>query len=330
MNQKIVVIGSNSFSGANFTNYALNKGWDVFGFSRSNELHEIFLPYKREAYTGKFCFVKADLNKNLNDIMALINLEKVNYVVNFAAQSMVAESWDNPEHWFQTNIVSTVNLHNRLRHCDFLEKYVHITTPEVYGNTSNYIRENEPFSPNTPYAVSRAAADMSLRTFFNTYGFPVVFTRSANVYGPGQQLYRIIPKAILSFCLGNIIALHGGGVSRRSFIHINDVSRAIWLVMLKGCIGQTYHISTKEIITIEQLIRKICIEMKVDFDNHVKITFERLGKDSAYLLNSDKIREELYWNDEISLQEGIVECIKWVNKNLSVLSSFPVEYVHQL
>ena len=110
---------------------------------------------------------------------------------------MVGESWLNPDHWMMTNVVSTVRLHDRLRSFDFLERYVHVTTPEVYGSTEGWVREDAPFNPSTPYAVSRAAGDMSLRTYFATYGFPVVFTRAANVYGPGQQLYRIIPRTIL-------------------------------------------------------------------------------------------------------------------------------------
>lgn len=326
---KVAVIGSNSFSGSNFIKLALSKGWDVFGFSRSQEPDPMFLPYKWINYSGRFYFTKADLNKNLDQIMDIINKEKIKYIVNFAAQSMVAQSWEYPEHWFQTNVISMVNFHNKLRYCDFLEKYVHVTTPEVYGSTNDYIKEDHHFLPSTPYAVSRAAADFSLMTFFNAYNFPVVFTRAANVYGPGQQLYRIIPKAILSFSLGSNIELHGGGISKRSFIHINDVVDATWLVMLQGRIGETYHISTKEIVTIEQLVKKICIEMNVDFNKNVKITQDRLGKDSAYLLNSDKIRKELNWNDKISLKEGILECITWTHKHLDALVGVSMDYLHK-
>ena len=124
--------------------------------------------------------------------------ERPTHVVNFAAQSMVGESWLHPDHWMMTNVVSAVRLHDLLRNYDGLERYVHVTTPEVYGSTDGWVTEDAPFNPSTPYAVSRAAGDMSLRTYFANYQFPVVFTRAANVYGPGQQLYRIVPRTIVA------------------------------------------------------------------------------------------------------------------------------------
>jgi dTDP-glucose 4,6-dehydratase len=158
-------------------------------------------------------------------MMELINREKPSFVINFAAQSMVGESWINPDHWFMTNVVSTVRFHERLRRCAFVKKYVHVTTPEVYGSTSGLVNENALFNPSTPYAVSRAAADMSLKTFFAAYRFPVVFTRAANVFGPGQRLYRLVPKTILFINLGKKLQLHGGGYSERSFITIFAMRR---------------------------------------------------------------------------------------------------------
>ena len=224
MNKKIAVIGSNSFSGASFVLSALEAGFEVVGISRSQKPHAVFLPYE---FSGKeIAFHKLDLNHDLEKIMNVIKLKKPEYIVNFAAQSMVAQSWENPDHWFNTNLVSTVRLHDELRHCDFLKKYVHISTPEVYGNCEGHIKEKNSYYPSTPYAVSRAAADMSLHTFFDSYNFPVVFTRAANVYGPGQQLYRIIPRTILYIKMGKKLQLHGGGTSERSFIHMKDVSEA--------------------------------------------------------------------------------------------------------
>ncbi len=186
--------------------------------------------------------------------MALLERERPAYVVNFAAQSMVAESWLHPEHWFMTNVVSTVRLHDRLRAMKFLERYVHVSTPEVYGSTSGDVREDAPFNPSTPYAVSRAAADMSLRTFHAAYGFPVVYTRAANVYGAGQQLYRIVPRTILNARLGRKLQLHGGGTSERSFIHVMDVADATYRIACNGKNGDAYHISTDRIVSIHNLV----------------------------------------------------------------------------
>jgi dTDP-glucose 4,6-dehydratase len=265
----------------------------------------------------------------LNEIVDLIHDAETKYVVNFAAQGMVAESWQNSEHWFQTNVVSTIKLHDELRKLNILKKYVHVSTPEVYGNCVGLVNENTNYSPSTPYAVSRAAADMSLMSFINAYDFPVAFTRSANVFGPGQQLYRIIPRAILFFMIGRTLELHGGGHSVRSFIHINDVTDGTLKVMLNGQVGEIFHFSTDRTVSIRQLVELIAQLMGVSFDDCTKIVDERLGKDSSYLLDSSKAKRELGWNPAISLEEGIQETIDWVTNNLDALKKQPFDYYHK-
>ncbi len=324
----ILVVGSNSFSGATFVDYALGQGAKVIGTSRSVEPVDALLPYKWRNHDD-FEFHQLDLNNDLPEIMSLIRAEKPAYVINFAAQSMVAESWKNPADWFMTNAVSTVKFHDELRQCDFLNRYVHVSTPEVYGTCSGFVREDNAFNPSTPYAVSRAAADMSLRTFHAAYQFPVVTTRAANVYGPGQQLYRIIPRTILFILLRRKLQLHGGGVSTRSFIHMQDVSEATWSIMMNGRNGDTYHISTDNVISIHDLVARICEKLEVRFDDHVEVVGERLGKDAAYHLDSTKLRQELGWKDTISLEQGLDECIAWVRENFDILKAQPYDYMHK-
>lgn len=326
---KIAVIGSNSFSGATFVAHALRKGAQVIGISRSQEPEAAFLPYRWSGAADNFRFHALDINSDLEAIMALLKRERPGCIVNFAAQSMVGQSWEFPEHWFMTNAVSTVKLQNLLRQTDFVERYVHVTTPEVYGSTAGFIKEGAPFNPSTPYAVSRAAGDMALKLFVDAYGFPAVFTRAANVYGPGQQLYRIIPRTILSIRLGRKLDLHGGGLSRRSFIHMTDVSEATWQLMLRARIGETYHISTERVVSIRELVEMICARLGVEFSSVVNISEDRLGKDAAYLLDSGKLRAEIGWSDEIGLEEGLDECIAWVDRNLEVLQRQPLDYVHK-
>jgi dTDP-glucose 4,6-dehydratase len=329
VSDKIAVIGSNSFSGANFVEFALGRGADVIGMSRSPEPSAAFLPYRWRDHAGAFRFFAYDLNRHLDEIMNLLDREQPGYVVNFAAQSMVGESWKHPEHWFQTNVVAAVKLHDQLRRRDYLEKYVHVTTPEVYGSTDGFISEDAPFNPSTPYAVSRAAADMSLHTFFETYKFPVVFTRAANVYGPGQQLYRIIPRTMLFFKTGRKLSLHGGGQSRRSFIHMRDVADATWRVMTDGVAGETYHISTNEIVSVRELVERICGKLGVDFSDSVEVVGERLGKDAAYMLDSSKIRRQLGWSDRIALSGGLDDCAAWIDRHAAELRRQPLDYVHK-
>ncbi|MEO8040918.1 MAG: GDP-mannose 4,6-dehydratase, partial [Betaproteobacteria bacterium] len=274
-------------------------------------------------------FFRMDLNTDLDALMALIRDERPEYVVNFAAQSMVAESWKYPDQRMMTNVVSAVRLHERLRHVDFLSKYVHVTTPEVYGSSDGFIREDAPFNPSTPYAVSRAAGDMSLRTFVEAYRFPAVFTRAANVYGPGQQLYRIIPRTILFIMLGRRLQLHGGGLSRRSFIHMRDVSAATLAIARDPAIGETWHISTQEIVTVRDLVERICAKLDVRFEDSVEVVGERLGKDAAYMLDSSKLRDRLGWHDSFSLDQGLDECISWVKSNFETLKNESFDYIHR-
>lgn len=329
MTEKVLVIGSNSFSGASFVGWLLEQGHEVIGVSRSPEAHRVFLPYRWAGNDRFFRFERIDLNHDLDALETLMRRERPPRVVNFAAQSMVGESWKYPDHWMMTNVVSAVRLHEMLRRLDFLERYVHVTTPEVYGSTEGFIKESAAFNPSTPYAVSRAAGDMSLRTFYEAYRFPVVFTRAANVYGPGQQLYRIIPRTILFLLLGRKLQLHGGGHSRRSFIHMRDVSDATWRIATRAPLGETYHISTNEIVTIRELVERICAKLGKSFEGSVEVVGERLGKDAAYMLESSKLRKDLDWKDNVTLDQGLDDCIGWVKSNLDELKQQPFDYVHK-
>lgn len=326
---KVLVIGSNSFSGASFCAWLMDQGVDVVGVSRSAPPADVMLPYRWGSKPGRFAFHTIDLNHDLGALEGLIRRERFGTVFNFAAQSMVGESWNQPDDWMRTNVVTAARLAERLRHLDFLDRYVHITTPEVYGSTDGWITEETPFNPSTPYAVSRAAGDMLFKIYRETFGLPVVSTRAANVYGPGQQLYRIIPRTIFFLLTGKPLQLHGAGVSTRSFIHMDDVSSATWLIGTKAPVGQTYHISTDRIVSIRELVEMICTRLGKDFSKCVEVVGERLGKDSAYWLDSSKLRNALGWQDQISLEAGIEQTIGWVQANLEALHQQPAHYVHR-
>ncbi len=329
MQNKLLVIGSNSFSASNFIDYNLNIDKEIFAVSRSKEISDVFLPYKTNKNIHNITYQQFDLNKDINRIISLIKKEKISHIVNFAAQSMVGESWNTPQDWFMTNTVSSINFHNQLKNIDFLDKYIHISTPEVYGSCEGLIKESINYNPSTPYATSRAAADMSLKNFYDTYNFPVIFTRAANVYGEHQQLYRIIPKAIISFLSKKKLPLHGGGHSIRSFIHMDDVSSATTKIMEKGKLGSIYHISTKQNISIRKIVETVAKQLEVNFEDNVIISEDRKGKDGAYLLDSSKLRDELSWNDNISLENGIEKTISWVKDNYEQLLKQPMNYIHK-
>jgi dTDP-glucose 4,6-dehydratase len=331
MKEKIAVIGSNSFSGASFIRHCLTQGMEVLGASRSQEPAPCFLPYRwlPAAQQHAFQFVRADLNHDLDGLMSALDAFQPASVVNFAAQGMVAQSWLQPAHWYQTNVVANVLFHDRLRRATWLKSYVHVGTPEVYGSTSGVITESAPFNPSTPYAASRAACDLHLRTFFSQYQFPVTWTRAANVYGPGQQLYRIIPRTILSIRLGQKLQLHGGGHSVRSFIHIQDVAEATLAIARQAPAGESYHLSTPRFISIRALVEMICQRLNVNFDDVAEIIGDRPGKDAAYTLDSTKARQTLGWHDTVALEEGIQETIAWVDAHLTEIREQPFDYIHK-
>ncbi len=326
--EKVAVIGSNSFSGSHFVDYLLRKtDYEIIGVSRSPEPNPIFLPYK-EKKSERFKFYQLDLNNNFEEIAQLFDKEKISYVVNYAAQGMVGQSWENPVHWFKTNTLSIVALTDKLRRMPQIKKYVQISTPEVYGSCKN-ASENTPYNPTSPYAVSKAAGDIFIQTIARQFNFPAVFTRSANVYGPGQQLYRIIPISIIKIKNGEKIQLEGGGKSIRSFINIEDNCSGTLKVMEKGDIGEVYHLSSDITYSIESIVKIICKKMNSSFENAVEITEARPGQDKEYIINPEKARKKLNWKPEIPIEKGIDECIEWVNKNWEVIKNLPNKYIHK-
>jgi len=327
--EKYLILGSNSFSGATFADFLATEGHDVLATSRSDEPHQAFLPYKWQKRPGNVRFRRIDLNHDLDALKTLLASERPTHIVNFAAQSMVGESWLHPDHWMMTNIVSTVRLHEVLRNYDGLDRYIHVTTPEVYGSTDGWVKENAVFNPSTPYAVSRAAGDMSLRTYFANYRFPVVFTRAANVYGPGQQLYRIVPRTIVAAMGGQKLRLDGGGKSARVFIHMTDVSDATLKIARKGKLGDTYHISGYELVSIRALVEMILARLGKSFDECVEIGPERPGKDTSYMLDSVKLRTELGWRDPLSLERGVDDVIRWAERFRADMKKLPAKYDHK-
>lgn len=329
MAQRIVVVGSNSFSGSSFIDLLLeDKKNEIIGISRSPEKDPLFLPYKRHK-NPKFLFYKMDLNWEMERILDLLDSVKPHYIVNFAAQSEVAPSWKNPEQWFQTNVVALAKLCNHLKDVSYLKKYIHISSPEIYGTCIGKVKENARLNPSTPYAASKAAADLFLFTLIKNFGFPAVIIRSTNVYGAHQQLFKIIPRSIIHIKLGKIIELHGGGRAIKSYIHIRDVSWGELAAMEKGKTGEIYNLSPEEGITVAQVVKIICRKMKVDYHQVTKISGERLGQDAAYIIDSTKARKTLGWRPKISLDQGTEEVISWIEENWEEIKRLPLEYEHK-
>lgn len=327
--RKILVIGSNSFSGSDFIDLLLeDKQNKVVGISRSPEKSALFLPYKCHIKPD-FQFYQMDLNKDMPQIIELLDSFEPEYIVNFAAQSEVAPSWEHPEQWFKTNVVAITQLAHVLKDRKSLKRYVHISSPEVYGTCTGTVKENMCLNPSTPYAASKAAGDLSLWTFFKNFGFPLVMVRSTNVYGAHQQLFKIIPRTVIYIKSGKTIELHGGGQAVKSYIHIRDVSRGEMAVMEQGKAGQIYHLSPDQGSAVKDVVRIICDKMGVAFEKATKPVGERLGQDAAYVIDSGKARKEFGWEPTISMKEGLAGVIDWIEHDWDSIKNEPLEYIHK-
>ncbi|MCS6771618.1 MAG: GDP-mannose 4,6-dehydratase [Kiritimatiellae bacterium] len=325
---RYLVIGSNSFSGASFVAHVLARGHEVVGVSRSPEPIPAFLPY-RWGDASRFQFHQIDLNVDLPRLVRLVAEFQPDYVVNFAAQGMVAQSWERPLDWYRTNLLAMAALHEELRKFPFIKKFIQASTPEVYGNTTGLVKEDAPFNPSTPYAVSKAACDMNLFAYHRAYGFPVALTRSANVCGPAQALYRIVPRTIFCILSGEKLRLEGGGTSVRSFIHIEDVCEGTRRVAELAKPGSVFHLSTERRVSIRALVELICQRLGADFDKYVEVAPARLAQDAAYLLDSSRARAELGWEPTRDLETIIDDTARWMRQWWEDLKQAPRAYIHK-
>ena len=296
---KILVIGASSFTGRNFCDYAREKGAEVVEASLR------------------------DLKK-----LSMLLMEPQEYIVNFAALNVVSPSWKYPSDYLFTNVYALTSIIDLLKDKP-LKKFVQISTPEVLGSNDNWLKEDACYNPSTPYGVSKAAAEMMLKVYAREMGFPICITRSCNVYGTHQQLYRLLPKIIAYVKGGKRFPLEGSGKSSRAFIHVTDCVDAIWRVMTDGMLGNTYHISTRELQPIHAIVKHVCDKFKVKFDSAVELVPERIGKDMYYMLDSGRIRAELDWQDTVSFDRGLDEMIAWIEKDWDAVSQSSFDYEHR-
>jgi dTDP-glucose 4,6-dehydratase len=323
-----VVIGSNCFTGSHIVDGLLDEGkYSVVGVSRSPEANHIYLPYKRRE-TADFHFCRIDLVREFPRLLGLLREVQPRVVINVAALSEVALSNERPAEYFETNTLGVVRLCDFLRTCSFLERYVHISSAEVYGACDHAVEEDAPFNPSTPYAVSKAAADMYLKTLMDLFRFPATLIRSTNVYGKHQQLYKIIPRTVIFLRQGKPIELHGGGGAVKSFVHIRDVVRGTLAALRGGCTG-TYHFSSSGTRTVAEVVREVCELMGHDFERATRRVPERLGQDSRYWLDCSKALRELGWAPQVPFRDGVKEVIRWIEDNWTEIQKEPLTYVHK-
>lgn len=327
---KHIVIGSNSFSGQDFIDLLLDDpSNEVIGISRSSEYPDYFLRYKQRENLTNYSFQKFDLNLEMPQFLEFLDTTEPQTITNFAAQSEVAPSWENPDQWFQTNCVSLARLVKHLSERDYLDRYLHISSPEVYGSCESLVTETSPVNPSTPYAASKAAADMLLKSFAEYKGFPLVTVRATNVYGARQQLFKIMMRTSIFIRLNRRIPLHGGGQAVKSYIHIRDVSKGEKVVLERGRLGEIYHLSPEKGIRVRDVVAALANAMGKRLEDVAEDVEERLGQDAVYEIDSTKVRDEFGWRPLISFEDGVQEIVAWIDKYWPQIQDAPHEYIHR-
>src|SRR5208282_2380930 len=186
-------------------------------------------------------------------------------------------------------------------------------------HTESPATEDYPLVPASPYAISKLTADLHLLSLWKVLKFPMNIIRPSNAYGPGQQLHRVLPRAVLCGLTGQKLPLEGGGRTRRSFIHARDLARAIYLICDRAPLGSIYNAGPQNPISVHDLVGIVAAQLGLSMDQLTETTERRFGEDPQYWLDSTRIKNELGWEPQISLEEGIKDMIAWGRKYLEVI-----------
>lgn len=328
----ILVTGGAGFIGSNFVRQRL-----LCGESMVNNLVNLdALTYagnisnlRDVASDPRYVFVKGDIG-NSELVTELLAKFEIDMVVNFAAESHVDRSIDSPEPFFKTNVLGTFRLLNAVK--SYWQKlpepkkncfrFIHISTDEVYGTlAAGELPWDErcPYAPNSPYAASKAASDHIVRSFQHTYQLPTITTNCSNNYGPYQFPEKLIPLIILNALESKPLPIYGDGKQIRDWLFVEDHVAAIWLVVNRGRVGETYNIGGFNERPNIEIVRQICSILdcripRVDGKSYAaQITYvaDRPGHDRRYAINSTKIQRELGWSPKESFGTGIEKTVEW-------------------
>jgi dTDP-glucose 4,6-dehydratase len=323
------VIGSNCFTGSHIVDALLDDPEnEVVGVSRSPECPPLFRPYARHQ-SPRFTFHRIDSVRQFDALTSLLDRVRPAVVVNVAALSEVGLSNERPVEYFDINTNAVVRLCHHLRRCEYLERYVHVSSAEIFGSCNRPVAEEAPFRPSTPYAVSKAAADMFINVLIRNFGFPATIVRSTNVYGARQQLFKIIPRTIIYLRLRRTIELHGGGRAIKHFVHIRDVVRGILQAVERGGAG-TYHFTSDNDATVADVVARVCRLMDRRFEDATSPVAERQGQDARYWLDASMARRELGWCEQETFDDGVRETIEWIDRYWDDVRRLPLTYVHNV
>ena len=247
---------------------------------------------------------------------ALVNelVSKVDCVINFAAESHVDNSIKSSKIFFETNVLGTLNLLEASKKAK-IKKFIQISTDEVYGSIKDgFFDESSLIAPNNPYAASKASADLLVRSYYQTYGFPAIITRCTNNYGPYQYPEKLIPFFISKLLRDEKVPVYGDGMQIRDWLYVYDHCEAIDLVLHQGTLGEVYNIGGHNEKTNLEITKLILSSMGKD-DDYIEHVEDRLGHDRRYALSNEKIINELGWEPKTSFEKGIKDTISWYLDN---------------
>lgn len=324
-----LVTGGAGFIGSNFVLHLLEKHDDVRvvnvdALTYAGNLENL----KSVEDDPRYVFHEADIT-DPSAMAAIIAEEDPTYVVNFAAESHVDRSIEDPGIFERTNVGGTVNLLNVVRAAwergdgSFGDhRYLQVSTDEVYGtlpldDPSALFSERTPLNPHSPYSASKASADFFVRANGDTYGLPVLITRCSNNYGPYQFPEKLIPLMIHNACHHEPLPVYGDGLNVRDWLYVDDHCAAIDLVLRKGTLGEVYnvggHNERANIDIVKTIIRLVSERLGDPEINDSLITFvaDRKGHDRRYGIEAAKIGAELGWKPQTTFEEGIAKTIDW-------------------
>ena len=311
---KILITGGAGFIGSNFVRYMLDKYPDY----KITNLDKLTYCGNLENLKGiennpNYNFVKGDITDN--DLVLNISSD-VDYIINFAAESHVDRSIEDPGIFIKSNIIGTQVLLDAAREQE-IKKFLQVSTDEVYGSLgkTGYFTEQTPIAANSPYSASKAGADLMVRAYNKTFDLPVNITRCSNNYGPYQFPEKLIPLMISNALENKPLPVYGDGMNIRDWLHVYDHCTAIDLVLHQGKIGEIYNIGgNNEKPNIE--IVKLILENLDKDESLIEYVNDRPGHDRRYAIDSSKIQKELGWKPKYTFETGINETIKWYLDNL--------------
>ncbi|HPO91413.1 MAG TPA: dTDP-glucose 4,6-dehydratase [Victivallales bacterium] len=320
--EKILVTGGAGFIGSNFIRYLLKNdpkvnliNYDALTYAGNLENISDLLNNKRHI------FIKGDIRDKLA-LETLFKENNISGVINFAAESHVDRSLENPEDFISTNIIGTINLLQNAKKYG-INRFLQISTDEVYGSLTEDappFTENSPIQPNSPYSASKAAADHFVRAYNHSYGLNTIITRCSNNYGPYQFPEKMIPLCINNAFNNKKIPVYGDGMQIRDWLYVEDHCEAIWLAFKEGKTGEIYNIGGNCQIRNIELVKIILRECGKD-ESLISFVKDRPGHDKRYAMDFSKIKNELGWSPKYNFDEAIKKTIKWYSEHKNWLNN---------